>query len=68
MNGDAAVLSHGSFLVLRDRDGRRHAVRRGLVQGFSETEDGDVVLHLARGSLVLTMTLDHALALLALCA
>ena len=67
MTGDAPIASHGGFVLLRDRDGRRHAVRRGLVLGFSETEEGDVVLHLARGSLVLGLTLEHALGLLALC-
>ena len=67
MTEDAPVTSFGPFVVLRDRDGRRHAVRRGLVLGFSETDDGDVSIHLARGSLVLGVTLDHALDLLALC-
>jgi len=38
-----------------------------LILGFSETEDGDVVLHLSRGSLVLSMPLEHALDVLALC-
>lgn len=67
MDGDPPIVSHGAFLLLRDRDGRRHAVRRALVLGFSETEDGDVLLHVSRGSLVLGLTLEHALRLLALC-
>ena len=67
MTAEEAIVPSGSYILLRDRDGRRHAVRRGLILGFSETEEGDVALHLARGSLVLTVTLDHALDVLALC-
>jgi len=41
----------GRYLVLRDIDGRRHAVAAGAVSALCETDDG-VVLMLPGGKLV----------------
>ena len=39
----------GRFLVLRDVDGRRHALAASAVHTVSEAEDGDTVLFLPGG-------------------
>jgi len=40
---------HGRFVVLRDVDGRRHALAATAVVAVSEEEDGDTVLLLPGG-------------------
>jgi hypothetical protein len=39
----------GRFVVLRDVDGRRHAVAAGAVLAMADAEDGDTLLHVPGG-------------------
>jgi hypothetical protein len=53
----------GRFLVIRDVDGRRHALAASAVVAASEAEDGDVLLLLPGGrALRLGVSLPQLLA------
>ncbi len=61
-----AAAGHGRFVVVRDRDGRRTAVRRHAVSAACEGPDGGTTLLLPGGRLVqLDEDLDLVLAWLA---
>ena len=36
----------GRYVILRDVDGRRHAIAAGAILALGETDDGDTLLHL----------------------
>jgi len=65
MREGEVLYQHGAFIVLQDREGRHHAVRRAHILAFSETEEGDLVVHTTRGSMGVASTMEKALALLA---
>ena len=52
MSGRAPNVTLGRFLIVRDRDGVRHAVSRGAISVIRETEDGETLLLLTGGRMV----------------
>ena len=50
--GRATQASHGRYVVVRDRDGRRTAVTRHAVSAVCETEEGSALLLLPGGRMV----------------
>ena len=46
----------GRYVLLRDAEGRRHALAVTSVVALSETDDGDTLLHLSGGRMLRTAT------------
>ena len=44
--------AYGRFVIVRDRDGVRHAVARGAISLLREAEDGGTLLLLTGGRIV----------------
>lgn len=52
MSARIAQAAYGRYVIIRDRDGVRHAVARGSISVLREGEDGGTILLLTGGRMV----------------